>query len=138
MTELPIKFKENVVNRYGKKGKEWLNNINGIIDKYVKKFDLTDVELAGNLSINVVLFATSKKWGNIILKVLAPTIISVNEISYMSMASSEFFAKCHYYSLEDKVMILEKLIPGYPLSNIDNQNERINIFCYIMNNITND
>lgn len=36
MTELPIKFNENVVNRYGKKGKEWLNNINVIIDKYVK------------------------------------------------------------------------------------------------------
>ncbi len=35
-TGLPIKFKENVVNRYGKKGKEWLNNINVIIDKYVK------------------------------------------------------------------------------------------------------
>lgn len=136
MIELPIKFKKNVVNRYGQKGKEWLNNINVIIDKYVKKFDLIDVELAGNLSINIVLFATSKKWGDIILKILAPTIISVNEINYMMMCSDKFFAKCHYYSLEDKVMILEKLMPGYPLSNIDNQNERINIFCYIMNNIT--
>ncbi len=138
MIELPEKFKEKVVNRYGKKGEEWLYNINVIIDKYIKKFDLSDVRLAGNLSINVVLYAKSKKWGDIILKVLAPTVISVNEINYMKMSSDKFFAKCYYYSLEDKVMILEKLIPGYPLSNIDSQNERINIFCFIMNSITND
>lgn len=138
MIELPEKFKENVVNRYGKKGEEWLKNINVIINKYIKKFNLYDVKLAGNLSINVVLYATSKKWGDIILKVLAPTIISVNEINYMMMSSNKFFAKCYYYNLEDKVMVLEKLTPGYPLSDINNQNERINIFCYIMNNITND
>jgi len=138
MIELPNKFKENVINRYGIKGKEWLNNVNKIIDKYVEKFDLNNVRLADNLSINVVLYAASKEWRDIVLKVLAPTIISVNEINYMNMCSDKFFAKCYYSNLEDKVIILERLSPGYPLSTVDDMDERIKVFCNILNNVTND
>lgn len=138
MIKLPDEYNNKVINRYGIKGRAWLEKIDLIIDKYIKKFDLTNVLLANDLSINVVLFADSKKYGKVILKVLAPTLVSINEINYMKMCSDNFFAKCYFYDKEDRVMLLEKLMPGYPLSKVDNQNERIDIFCYIMNGIVND
>lgn len=36
MIELPEKFKQNVINRYGIEGKEWLNSVDKIIEKYKK------------------------------------------------------------------------------------------------------
>ena len=61
MLELPEKFRKNIINRYNEKGIEWLSNLDNVVNKYINKFELKDVELIKDLSMNLVIFANSKK-----------------------------------------------------------------------------
>lgn len=138
MIELPIEFKQNIINRYKKIGIKWLNSVHRIIEKYVKKFNLYNVKLVKELTMNVVLFASSDEYGEVVIKICSPSPTSFNEIKYMKLCSSKYFAKCYYFNIKDRVMILENIYPGYQLNHIKNQEERINIFCDMLNNIVTD
>ena len=135
MIQLPKEFKENIINRHGKIGKEWLNSTNEIIEKYKKQFNLSNIKLADNLSMNILIYANSSEYGEVVLKIGAPGETTIGEINYLRQYSSKYFAKCYYYNIDDRVMLLEKVNPGYNLMNIKNQQERINIFCTMLNNI---
>lgn len=119
-----------------KLGIKWLNSIDGIIEKYKKKFNLYNIRLVKNLTMNVLLFASSNEYGEVVMKIGAPGKTTISEINYMSLCSQKYFAKCYYYNIEDRVMIMEKIYPGYQLNNLKNQEERISVFCKILNNIT--
>ena len=80
MLELPEEFRKNIVNRYNKKGIEWLNNLENVVNKYINKFELKNIELIKNLSMNLVIFANSKKYGDVVLKICAPGKTSDAEI----------------------------------------------------------
>lgn len=86
--------------------------------------------------MNIVLFANSDKYGEVVVKIGAPGKTIISEINYINLCNSKYFVKCYYYNTEDRVMLLERIKPGYQLRNLENQEERIHIFCDILNNIT--
>lgn len=45
MLKLPNNFKEKIINRYGETGKQWLETVNNILEKYQKQFNLENVHL---------------------------------------------------------------------------------------------
>lgn len=47
----------------------------------------------------------------------------------------EYVPKCYASCIEDRVMILEKLMPGYPLSHVKDREERVKIFSNIANHL---
>lgn len=133
MLELPEKFKTDVINRYGKQGQIWLNHSNNLIEKYAKKFELENVQLVEPLGVNIVMFATSSKWGEVVIKIGSPS--SKQEIKIIQQYSENYAPKCHYSNLEDNIMILEKICPGYSLDNLENSEERIKVFCNLSNHL---
>lgn len=135
MINLPDQFKIKVINRYGNDGIDWINSIDNIIEKYKKKFLLTNIRLANNISINVVLFAESSKLGSIVIKIGAPNKSVISEMHTIKYYSSNNFPRCYYYSVEDRVIILERIFPGYNLNIIENFEERLKIFIDISNNL---
>lgn len=136
MITLPKEFKNKIINRYNLYGNKWLMNINAIINKYIEMFQLTNIKLIENLTMNVVLSANSDKYGDIILKIGSPSKNSINEIKFVKHCSSNYMAKCHYYNIEDRIMLLEKVKPGYSLDKLENRENRIKVFCDIVNNFT--
>ena len=134
--KLPIDFKMKTINRYKKKGEKWISNINSIVEKYKYKFDLKQMRLVSDLTMNVAIYAKSDKYGDVVLKLNSPSKTSENEIKYMRSQFSNYLPRLFYSNLNDRVMLLERLYPGYSLSNLDNQEERIQIFCNILNSIT--
>ncbi len=135
MIHLPKKFKENIIIRYGENGIKWLKTIDKLIEKYVKRFNLYDIKLVNKLSMNIVLAAVSDKYGEVVIKIGTPGETTVNEIKYMRLCNRKCFAKCYYSNLRDRVMILEKVSPGYGLNEIKDNADRIMIFCNIFDNI---
>lgn len=135
MIELPDTYKNKTINRYKQKGEEWINNIEAIIEKYQNKFQLEDIKLIENLSINIVLFAKSYKYGDIVMKIGTPGKTSIAEINIMKYYPSEYVPKCYYSNLEDRVMLLEKVNPGYNLSCLNNIEERVKVFSNIAKNL---
>lgn len=136
MIDLPTEFKNKIINRYNLCGKNWLDNINMIINKYTKMFQLSNLNLVDNLTMNIVLTANSKKYGDVVLKINSPSKISIDEIRFFKYFSSNYMAKCYYYNIEDRVILLERINPGYCLNTLQNREKRIKIFCDIVNNFT--
>ena len=48
------KFKQNIINIYGSKGQQWLDDLPDIVNKIAKEWNLTDLTPVNNLSINYV------------------------------------------------------------------------------------
>lgn len=130
MISLPEKFKKSIINRYYEYGIKWLNNIDKLIIKYIDKYKLYDIRLANKLTMNLVLFAKSQQYGDVVLKI-SPSTTAISEASAIKHYSSEYSTICYYYDKEDKVMILDLLSPGTSLLNLDNLEERIKIFSNI-------
>lgn len=130
-------YKEKIIKMYGEKGNNWLENIDRIIKKYEKLFDLKNIKLLENMSINVVLSAKSDKYGDVIIKIGTPGKTALDEIRYINMFQIKNMVNCYYYNLEDRVMILEKVLPGYTLERINNIDDRIEVFVNLLNEISN-
>lgn len=133
MLELPDFFKIKTINRYGELGQKWLDNIDNIIDQYTKQFELENIELAENSNVNLVIFATSRQFGDVVMKLCSPT--STREINIMQQYSENYVPKCYYSHLDDRVMILERLSPGYSLRHLENLEERIKVFSDLSNHL---
>lgn len=134
MITLPKEFKESIINRYNEDGIKWLNNIDGIIKKYIYKYELEDIRLADKLSINLVLFAKSRQYGNVVLKII-PSKTLISEVSAIKHYDSKYSVICYDYDKEDKVMLLELLSPGISLFNLENLEQRIKTFSNIAINL---
>lgn len=133
MLEFPEKFKIDVINRYGTEGEFWLNHSNNLIEKYTKKFELKNIILLEHLSVNILMFATSSKWGEVVVKIGSPS--SRQEIQIIKQYPENYAPKCYYSNLEDNIMILEKICPGYSLDYLENLEERIKVFCNLSNHL---
>jgi len=137
MIELPDKYKIKIINRHGLSGEKWLNSIDAIVDKYTSQFQLEDVQLTPNLSMNIVLFAKSPQYGNVVMKLGAPNKTSITEIEVMKYYSSTTYVpKCYYSCINNRVMILERISPGYTLlDSLQDIEERVKIFSDISNHL---
>ena len=133
MLEFPEKFKIDVINRYGTEGEIWLNHSNNLVEKYTKKFESENIILLEHLSVNIVMFATSSKWGEVVVKIGSPS--SRQEIKIIKQYPENYAPKCYYSNLEDNIMILEKIRPGYSLDYLENLEERIKVFCNLSNHL---
>ncbi len=132
--KLPAEFIDKIVNRNGLYGCEWLKSINDIINKYQKKFQLKNIMLEKNLSINIVLTAYCEEYGDVVMKIGKPNSIK-SEINFFKLCNSKYMVKCYYYNYEDGVILLEKINPGYSLNSIDNINDRLKLASTIINEI---
>lgn len=135
MLELPNNFKERIINRCGETGKEWLETINSIVEKYQKQFNLENLYLIEDLSLNVIIFAKCSLYGDIVMKIGQSNPASISEINVMKHYSSDFVPITYYSSTDDKFQLLERIFPGYSLKNLRNMEQRVQIFSDLANNL---
>lgn len=135
MITLPEEFKNSIVNSNHKVGVRWLNNIDKLLKKYTNKYELEDIKLSNELSLNLILFAKSRRYGDIALKMTPSTATATSEYNVLKNYSSKYSEICYDYNKKDKVMILELLSPATPLLKLDNLEERIKIFSNIAINL---
>jgi len=125
------------ISIFGNFGENWLANVPMIVDKYVAKFNLKNLELHGDLSLNLILYAECDEFGKVVIKIGLPVF---NELIYRETKALEIFngksaCRCYYNDLNDGIRILERLIPGETLYNIEGREERIKIFCDVALNL---
>lgn len=130
--DLPKEFKINIINIYKNRGMvKWYWYFN---KKIYSKIKLENIRVADELSINLILYAKSQQYGNIILKIAPAGRTLISEVSALKHYSSDYSVKCYCYDKEEEIMILELLNPGTNLFDLDNQEERIKTFSMIANN----
>lgn len=132
---LPNEYKQNMINRRGKEILSWLDSIDKIFEKYIINFKLSNIELVPNLTMNVLLYAVSKEYGNVVIKLSPPGKTAINEINYFKINKSKYMPNCYYYNLEDRVIIMERITPANTLQDVTNIDARVKIFCDILDDI---
>ena len=98
-----------------------------MLEKYRKQWELSELEFKPEFSTNSLIFyAVSKQYGKVILKILLPDNLD-KEIPTLKLFQGENFCKLYEYSLEDKVYIMERIVPADTLYESAPRNERIKI-----------
>ena len=72
MIKIPETYKNNIINMFGEPGEKWLNIVPNIVDKYVKKFNLKNIQILNDLTFNIIIFAECDSFGKIVFKVSLP------------------------------------------------------------------
>jgi streptomycin 6-kinase len=119
-------FEQNIINLYGEKGRQWLDDLPSLIAQVAKIYELSNLKLVNNLSYNYVLsgFQGSQP---IILK-LGLDIDGFKREAAAMMAFSEF-GVVQVFSENAGLLLLECAVPGVSLKSYfpENDDEAINI-----------
>ena len=113
-----------------KLGAEKFNERISVVEKYKDQWELSEITFQQSLSINSLIFyAFSKQYGKVILKILINSDFDedIKEIMSLIQFQGENFCKLYEYSLEDKVYIMERIIPADTLYESACREERIKI-----------
>lgn len=113
-----------------KLGTESYNERISIVDKYKKQWELSEIEFKAEFSINSLIFyAVSKRYGKVILKILINSEFDEDykEMLALKLFQGENFCKLYEYSFEDKVYIMERIVPAHTLYDSASRNEHIKI-----------
>ena len=111
-----------------KLGTESFNERINIAEKYIKQWELSEIEFKSELSMNSLIFyGVSKRYGKVILKILIDYHGVDNEILALKLFQGENFCKLYAYSLDDKVYLMERIVPAHTLYESAPRNERIQI-----------
>ncbi len=139
--QYPIHFVKNVENTWGKAGKQWLAKLPFLIEFFEREWHLHSLEMANNLSFNMVIFAEqSKKNAERINKVTENTENKENdavnekvvlklcpyinkkefehEIAVLQFYDGIGTVRLLNYDIEKSAMLLERITPGTTLKEL--------------------
>ena len=128
LPELPSAYCKAISTKFGPAGREWLDHSSVILAKYQERFQLSDLCLAADLSYNLVYYATSQKLGAIVIKYGLPGSEFQRELRALKLYDGQGACRLYYGNVSDRVMILERLLPGQPLREIKQRKERLMIW----------
>ncbi|MBD3273474.1 phosphotransferase [Candidatus Dependentiae bacterium] len=131
-----MSFKKNIINLYGQKGQEWLNNIPNIVNNLSEYWELSNLQVMPNLSYNYVLSAIQKNIP-VILKISFDKKYLEREINALNAFSGSDCVGIISYDIELGALLLQKMIPGTSLKKLfPNQDEKATkIICDIIKNL---
>lgn len=124
-------FHSNIISIYGEKGKEWLDEMPGLVAAISLKLDLRDLKEVTNLTYNYVL---SGFQGN------NPIILKLG-LDSEALKREAFALKCfagcgavHVLAEDNGMLLLERAIPGISLKSYfpAKEKESIEIVCGVM------
>lgn len=120
---------------YGLKGEHWLKRIPDTIEKYEKKWHFS-TNPPFDLSYNYVAPADRADGTKVVLKIGFPNDPEVQkEIDALTVFNGEGSIRLIEVDRGDSVMLLEKVIPGIPLSTIEDDEKATRILAQVMKSI---
>ena len=129
MINLSDKYKSNINKMFGELGASWIDSIPAKIEKYVKEFKLSNIQVYDSLTYNIILFADSEDYDKVVLKIEIPyKEMTIRESVALELNNGLGSSKCYFKNIDDGVLIIERLIPGTPLNTINDLEERVKIF----------
>ena len=135
MIQIPEYYVKNINRMFGNEGKAWVENIPDILNKYMGKFKLTQLKIIDKLCVNFVLMAKSEIYGDVMLKIGIPGSDIQREITALLLYNGKYVCKCYEYDREDRIILLERLLPGTSLHKVQNRKEKVEIFIDLMNKV---
>ena len=119
-----IDLEKNISSTFGSAGILWLQNLEEIIGKCKKRWNLSNCQTVGNLSFNYVCTAESPEYGDVILKIGVLENEILSEVNTLKYLKSSNICSCYDYDRNFNAMLLERILPGnnlYSIGDIEKQ-----------------
>ncbi|KKP35849.1 MAG: hypothetical protein UR26_C0002G0149 [candidate division TM6 bacterium GW2011_GWF2_32_72] len=128
-----MSFKKNIIDLYGQRGQNWLDNLPEFYKKSAIKWNLFDLKPFENLSYNYVL-GGKRDGSSIILKLACDKNELQQEINALIHFDGHGSVKLLGYDLELGAILLERLLPGEDLKSMFSAQEKesIEITCKVI------
>lgn len=123
---LPRDFVRKTQGLFGLQGEDWLRVLPGILDEAVKQWHLSDLQLPDTLSINLIYFATSPIYGEVVLKVGFPHPELYTEMEALPCYKKGSICTCYQMDKNLGALLLERIRPGWHLGQKRKDRESIN------------
>lgn len=133
--DIPVSFKEKIINGFGSAGEEWLQLLGVNVNHMAEIWELTLESTVTNLSYNYVMNVIDESNHPYILKIGLPGFDFKNEIRTLQLYNGEGCAKLVKADAEQGAMLLEKLQPGTMLCNETDETIVIRNFCHVWKQI---
>lgn len=126
MVQIPEYFKTKTRQQFGQEGEKWIDDLPNTLSECVDRWNLTDLVLVNNLSINFLCYAASKH-GNAILKLSGPHSERYTELTALTLYNGKHVCKCFESDPELGAMLLERINPGHLLRCAVPEDEQLRI-----------
>ncbi|MBB6482437.1 aminoglycoside phosphotransferase family protein [Spirochaeta isovalerica] len=125
MIPLPRKFRTNIKETFGEKGRLWLKDLPGKLDEICHIWNLTECRPVNDLSFNYVCTARSDRFGPVVLKIGVESSELENEFRSLRYLKSMHLCRGLAFDSERNAMLLERVTPGENLFSLDSPEEQI-------------
>ncbi|QTD42592.1 aminoglycoside phosphotransferase family protein [Sporosarcina sp. Te-1] len=126
--EIPYEFQRKIIGGFREEGEKWLASLPARIAHYAEQWGLTIQGPVSNLSYNYVLFVEDALGQPFILKLGVPNFDCRNEMDTVRQYDGHGCARLVKADREEGVMLLERLLPGTMLSELQDEEEVTRIF----------
>jgi streptomycin 6-kinase len=128
-------YRNKIINIHGRSGTEWLDSIPGLIAKYEKDWGIK-VGDPFNLSYNYVCPAESQNGTQLVLKLSLPGDKEfLSEYEALKRFPHEICTKIIESDIEKGSLLLERAVPGTPISQIKDDNKQIHLASQVISQL---
>lgn len=124
---LPTQFEEMIKSFFKEEGKKWLEELPQILETLQKQWQLSNIQIVDSVSLNYVAYVESKQYGKAILKVGFPHRDLFSEMNAVRQFREDGICKCYAIDEEKGALLLERLLPGKELVEIESFKDRLEI-----------
>ena len=117
-------FARWVINRFGEKGKKWLNELPEIISELAELWKLRDIIPLSDSNYNFTAFCQIDGSQSAFLKIGCPWSGIDSEIAALSEIKSDHLLKPLAVDKQIGAILLPRLLPGKPLHSIEDEEQQ--------------
>lgn len=125
--QIPDYFIHKATRQFGEAGPGWVKQLPSLLARCEDQWQLTDCVPAENLSINLVCYARSALYGDVVLKIEGPHPDRFTEMTTLRLYAGRQACTCLAIDEEIAAILLERIVPGYDLRTLPDMQEQLEI-----------
>lgn len=121
-------FERNIKGTFGEQGIQWLEQLTLLVDKYAKRWELTDLKPVANLTYNYVLVGNKNGYPTpVVLKLGVPTVELWREMACLEYYNGVGVPRLLESDTLNGAMLLDRVMPGITLKTYFPQDEEASL-----------
>ena len=122
---IPASLRQKVLRVFGPPAGQWLENLPGLLDACIQKWNLHDCSPSPIMSHNMICFASSPEFGDVVLKIGFPHRELYTEKDALALFSGRNICQIFAWDESLGAMLLERISPGRDLTTLNNKDQRV-------------
>jgi len=125
--QIPEYFLCKAARQFGDAGPGWVRQLPALLARCEDQWQLTDCVPADSLSINLVCYARSAMYGDVVLKIEGPHTERFTEMTALRLYAGHYVCTSFAMNEEIGAILLERIVPGYDLRKVPDKRKQLEI-----------